>query len=108
MLGQPIYGVDLYLIDDAEMQRANLEYMGCAGVTNILSFPGGDGLSGSLLVSLDTLGRECVFYGQPLAIYWIRLLAHGIAHLAQLEHGDEHDLISQSCEQVAYRLLERL
>lgn len=97
-IGIPIFGVELYLLDDSSLWQANLDYMGCIGPTNILSFPAGSDLSGTLLLSLDALERESILYGQRRDRHCLRLLAHGIAHLAGLDHGEEHDRISQACE----------
>lgn len=104
-LGEPISGVELYLVPDAEISLANQQFMQVAGPTNILSFPGGSDLPGTLLLSLDTLQRECLIYGQDVQEHCLRLIAHGMAHLAQLEHGPEHDLLSSIFEDAAYEWL---
>jgi ssRNA-specific RNase YbeY (16S rRNA maturation enzyme) len=36
---------------------------------------------------VDTLEREAFLYGQEATAYCIRLLAHGLAHLAGRDHG---------------------
>ncbi|MBQ9405417.1 MAG: rRNA maturation RNase YbeY [Desulfovibrio sp.] len=79
--------VELFLLDDAHLSKANRQYMHCCGPTNVLSFPGGHGAVGTLLLSLDALRRECLFYGQDAGEHMVRLLAHGLAHLCGLEHG---------------------
>lgn len=89
--------VTLYLIDDGRMAQANTCYMGCSGPTNILSFPGGDGQPGQLLLSLPTLARECLLYGQDSTEHLLRLLAHGMGHLAGLDHGPEMDCLCEAC-----------
>lgn len=96
-----IPGVDLYLVDDAAMASANAEHLGFQGPTNVLSFPGAPGMAGTLLLSLDTLDRECLFYGQQPEEHLLRLLAHGMAHLAGLDHGPEMDALSAACEAAA-------
>ena len=101
--GEAISGLELYLVDDAMISEANAAYMGCPGPTNILSFPGGADLAGTLLLSLDTLERECVLYGQRREEHCIRLLAHGLAHLRGLEHGVLHDHVSSLCVAWAIR-----
>ncbi|MBQ7586302.1 MAG: rRNA maturation RNase YbeY [Desulfovibrionaceae bacterium] len=106
-IGSPILGIDLYLVNDSTIRQTNLQFMQCPGVTNILSFPGGEDLAGSLMLSLDTLERESLLYGQPLSAYTLRLLAHGLAHLAQLEHGEEHDKLSYACETAAKKIIRK-
>lgn len=86
--------VVLYLLNDARMARANARHMGCPGPTNILSFPGGTDSPGELLLSLDTLRRECLLYGQDGRRHAVRLLAHGMGHLCGLDHGPEMEALS--------------
>ena len=88
--------LDLTLSDDAFISAVNAERLGCAGPTNILSFPpaAGSGPGGGralLLLSLDTLERECLLYGQDAAQHVLRLLAHGMAHVSGLDHGPAMD-----------------
>mgnify|MGYP003620898838 CR=1 FL=1 len=88
--------VELFLLDDAAVAKANARHLGCAGPTNVLSFPGGTDAPGVLLLSLDTLQRECLLYGQDPSEHAIRLLAHGMGHLCGLDHGPVMDAL---CEQ---------
>jgi probable rRNA maturation factor len=75
------------LLRDADMAKLNEKYLHCPGPTNCLAFPvAGKGESG-LVLSLDALRRECLLYGQESGEHCIRLLAHGLAHLAGFEHG---------------------
>lgn len=95
--GRPVAAVDLFLLDDAGMAAANARHLGCRGPTNVLSFPGASGMAGTLLLSLDTLGRECLLYGQEPRGHLLRLLAHGMGHLAGLDHGPEMDALCAAC-----------
>lgn len=99
--GRPVSAVDLFLLDDAGMAVANARHLGCPGPTNVLSFPGAAGMAGTLLLSLDTLGRECLLYGQEPRGHLLRLLAHGMGHLAGLDHGPEMDALCGACEDAA-------
>lgn len=99
--GRPLEAVDLYLLDDAGMAMANARHLGCRGPTNVLSFPGTAGMAGSLLLSLDTLGRECLLYGQGPREHLLRLLAHGMGHLAGLDHGPEMEALCAACRGAA-------
>lgn len=95
--------IELHLLDDAAMSAANLHFMGCTGPTNVLSFPGGEGLPGILLLSLDTLARECLLYGQEPTEHFLRLLSHGMGHLAGLDHGPVMDRLCAACFSAARR-----
>ncbi len=99
--GRPLAGVELYLVTDAAMARANMRHMGCTGPTNVLSFPGGDAMPGTLLLSLDTLDRECLLYGQEPSEHLLRLLAHGMGHLAGLDHGPGMDALCAALTEAA-------
>lgn len=97
--------LSLYLVDDTMIGRANTTFMNCTGPTNILSFPGTKDLSGTLLLSVETYLRECVLYGQDCAEYLIRLLAHGICHVAGLDHGVVMDGLSGRLQQIVIQEL---
>ncbi|WP_291439688.1 rRNA maturation RNase YbeY [Desulfovibrio sp.] len=103
--GQAPEGVELYLLDDAAVARANAGHLGCTGPTNILSFPGGSGFPGALLLSLDTLRRECLLYGQDPAEHVVRLLAHGMGHLYGLDHGPVMDDLCERHMEAAWAAL---
>lgn len=108
--------LELTLVDDASIAETNLTYLDCPGPTNILSFPPyagfGPGLgtgspgTGLLLVSLDALARESYLYGQDLAGHTLRLLAHGMAHLAGYDHGAAMDALADVIFAAGARALE--
>ena len=88
--------LDLVLVRDGAMAVCNRTYMQCHGPTNVLSFPMDEELGketelGSLVLSVDTLHRECLLYGQDPREHCLRLLAHGLGHLAGYDHGPEMD-----------------
>ena len=95
-LGHRLESVELWLSDDAGQAATNLRCMGLKGPTNILSFPDEGG--GALSLAPLTYARERFFYGQEEREYFLRLLAHGMAHLCGLEHGTEMERL---CEELA-------
>ena len=97
--------VELFLLDDAAVAKANARHLDCTGPTNILSFPGGTDAPGVLLLSLDTLQRECLLYGQDASEHAIRLLAHGMGHLCGLDHGPVMDDLCQQFMDAAWAAL---
>lgn len=97
-LGENLGSVELYLADDAHIAWFNKNRLRINGPTNILSFPDGAG-NGTLLLSVDTYNRECLIYNQDRRHYLLRLLAHGLAHLAGYNHGPRLDFISNCCLQ---------
>lgn len=91
----------LRLTGDAGMSKANQAFRGLVGPTNVLSFPSGEAPGpgaclGDLVLSVDTLAREAFLYGQDPAEHTVRLLAHGVLHLAGLEHGEEMDALTEA------------
>lgn len=86
---------------DAEMSRINKNSLHLSGPTNILSFPGSRDMPSQLALSIDCWERECLTYQQMREIHFIQLLAHGFAHLANLEHGEEHDKLKDNCVMAA-------
>lgn len=99
--------VEILLVRDSAMAVANARFMGCAGPTNVLSFPDEAGNPvfgalakkgtippdpcGSLLLSVDTVRREARLFGKKTEDHSLFLLAHGLGHLAGYEHGPEMD-----------------
>lgn len=94
-------GIDLHCLRDGHMAPENAAYMGCPGPTNVLSFPGGEDMPGTLLFSVDTLYRESLLYGQSPLGYTVRLLAHGVGHLLGLDHGPAMDAVCALMEEAA-------
>lgn len=99
--GHVLPSLSLHLVDDGGMARANARHLGCTGPTNVLSFPGDASLPGQMLLSLPTWRRECLIYGQDGTEHLLRLLAHGMAHLAGLDHGPDMDALSARCLRAA-------
>lgn len=84
-----IAAAELALTNDQRIAILNKQYLGCQGPTNIITFPAGPSLPGSLYLSLDCLRREAIFFQQNIKTHFIRLLAHGTGHLAGLDHSQE-------------------
>lgn len=97
-MGERLGKIDLYLCDDAQIAWFNKNRLHISGPTNILSFPEENG-NGTMLLSLDALHRECRIYNQEPHYYCLRLLGHGLAHLAGHEHGPRLDFLSNCCLQ---------
>ncbi len=85
------FGLDLLLTDDRTITALNRRFLGLAGPTNVLGFPEVEPSSekrlGQICLSADTLFREARLYAQDPAAHLIRLLSHGVLHLAGYAHG---------------------
>ena len=53
---------------------------------------------GTLVLSVNTLERECLLYGQDPHQHAVRLLAHGLIHLLGYDHGEEMQELSNQLE----------
>ncbi|WP_243367214.1 rRNA maturation RNase YbeY [Fundidesulfovibrio soli] len=84
--------LEVRFVDDVEIARLNREFLGLTGPTNVLSFPSEDperpAYLGEIALSVDALRREAALYGQDPREHLVRLLAHGILHLAGYDHGE--------------------
>lgn len=94
-------GLDVRLVDDAAISVVNERHLGCTGPTNVLSFPSGDEPDedgrvwiGEMVLSVETLMRECHLYGQPPREHFCRLCAHSLLHLLGFDHGPEMDALT--------------
>ncbi len=90
--------VELVVATDGEISFINAMRMGCTGPTNILSFPEEGTSLGTLMLSAPTMERESVLYGQNVAEYARRLLAHGMGHLCGMDHGPGMDVFCTRLE----------
>lgn len=83
------------LTHDGSMKDLNRRFLGMQGPTNVLSFPesGRDSLDslGQLVINIDAIKRESCLYDQDPVDYLVRLLVHGILHLAGYGHGQDMD-----------------
>ena len=95
-------GISLYLTDDAEIQKLNKKFRGKDCHTDILSWDYDDNdpemnrakkddsavaeLAGELVVSAERVRHQAAENGWDFETELIRLLAHGCAHLAGVDH----------------------
>jgi probable rRNA maturation factor len=88
------YELSVLLCDDRRIAELNATYRGISEPTDVLSFsqadgddvPGDDALRGDVVVSLDTVRRNALSLGIPPAEEFIRVIVHGVLHLAGYEH----------------------
>ncbi|MCA9664407.1 MAG: rRNA maturation RNase YbeY [Myxococcales bacterium] len=78
----------MLLSDDERVQTLNRDYRGKDKTTDVLSFeaggaPGQHGLLGDIVISVEQAARQAP---GTLDDELVRLLAHGLAHLAGHDH----------------------
>jgi probable rRNA maturation factor len=116
-------GVEIAVVDDAEIRRLNRMFRGIGRRTDVLAFPleiaeAPAGLVGQVVISADTARRQARRLGVPLALELELLVTHGILHLvgyddrdpteADLMHRREREILSSTGEALPARLWEGL
>ena len=84
--------MDILVTHDLAMRDLNKRFLNMEGPTNVLGFPesgeqGTDSL-GQLVINVDAVKRESYLYGQDPYSYLVRLMVHGMLHLAGYGHGE--------------------
>jgi len=115
-LGMEGAELSLLLVDDREMARLNLQFLGRDGTTNVMAFsqlegegppPSSHKLLGDVVICLDTCGRESRDAGISFHQRFLELLVHGVLHLLGHEHeADRHGAALMALEE--RRVLEAM
>ncbi|MBS7539685.1 rRNA maturation RNase YbeY [Ancylobacter lacus] len=87
--------IAVMLTDDAGIRALNRDWRGKDKATNVLSFPspdvareGGDPHLGDIAIAYETLEREAISEGKPVANHLVHLAVHGTLHLIGHDHED--------------------
>ncbi len=108
VLGLESKELEIALVDDRVMSRIHKAAFGAVGPTNTLAFPAQNdarkNFLGEIVLSVDTLKRECHLYAQEYTTYLIRLLTHAVLHLTGMAHGPEMDALT---DQVVEAVISR-
>lgn len=90
--------VSLYITDDQEMMRYNLEYRGINSSTDVLSFNNefidletGEAYFGDVIISFDTAKQQALEYNHSIEEELQFLVIHGLLHLFGYNHENEID-----------------
>jgi probable rRNA maturation factor len=88
--------IGITLVNDAEQRRLNAGFAGRDAPTNVLAFPawragmkfppGVPILLGDVVLAFETVAREAVEQGKPLADHLRHLIVHGVLHLVGYDH----------------------
>jgi probable rRNA maturation factor len=107
-VGRPGSGVDVAIVDDAEIRRLNARHRGIRRRTDVLAFPleatdTPGQLLGQIVISADAARRQARRLSVPLALELDLLVTHGTLHLvgyddrdpveADLMHHRERDIL---------------
>ena len=97
-LGKGDWDLSILVCDDSFIRGLNRQYRDKDEATDVLSFEQGEAyrdpdgadrfLAGDIVISLDALARNAVEFGISRDEELRRLIAHGILHLAGMDHED--------------------
>jgi len=98
------------LVDDAEIQRLNREYLGRDGVTDVIAFSLGspEQQLGDVYVGADQARRQAEALGVPLREELARLAIHGVLHVLGHDHPEGDDRFASPMYVLQERLLEEV
>jgi probable rRNA maturation factor len=116
--GCPDAELSVLIVDDAEIQVINRDYLNRDRPTNVISFAmqegeGGGvqpGLLGDVVISADTAARDALEAGIALESELYFLLLHGILHLLGFDHErgtEEEARCMEAREKEIFALLEK-
>jgi probable rRNA maturation factor len=95
-LGKQGWNVSVLLCDDSCIQELNSNYRGIDKPTDVLSFsqemnlPNRENcLAGDVVISIETMKKNAQEFGVSEPDELKRLLAHGILHLAGMDHDTD-------------------
>jgi probable rRNA maturation factor len=102
--------VSIVLTGDSNMQELNRTWRGIDKPTNVLSFPAPSPrvghMLGDIVISYETLKRECDDEGRIFLHHLAHLAVHGFLHLVGYDH--ETDAEADAMEALESKILARL
>ena len=116
ILGLNNWELSVLLCNNKYIKSLNAEYLNKDEPTDILSFPlgeqipGGPFLAGDLVISLDALEENAVFFKVSEDEELRRLLVHGILHLSGYNHNTNEagEPMLKIQEEILARLTEKI
>lgn len=85
-LAPGVESLGVRFVSDREMRRVNRRFRGKDETTDVLTFPGGDGHLGDILVSVPAARRQAVAAGHGLDRELRTLLLHSVLHCLGYDH----------------------
>ena len=94
--------ISYVFVDDERLLKINMEYLGHDWYTDIVTFDyvSGDTLSGDIFISIDRVRDNAKKYKVDFADEVLRVMAHGILHLAGYnDKTEEESLVMRAKEE---------
>lgn len=112
-LPEQVNELSLLFTDDTEIHDLNKQYRGKDRPTDVLSFSQLEGVQdafntslGDIVISCDTASRQAKELEHPLAEELLRLLIHGILHLAGYDHENVPEIAVKEMQDLEDRLFD--
>ena len=113
--GCPDAQLSILIVDDAQIQEVNHDYLGKDRPTNVISFAMQEGegggvqpdLLGDVVISAETAARDAYEAQASFESELYFLLLHGILHLLGYDHED-NPVEARRMEQKSEELLQRV
>lgn len=100
--GKNTGAVQLCLVNEQEIANLNRDFLHCNGPTNVLSFSAMDEMYANIFLASSFILREACLYGQKSDEYLLRMLAHGLCHIAGMDHGPDMEYLTELCLEAVY------
>ena len=105
--------LSILLVDDAQIEVLNKEYLNRYGPTNVIAFPMRAGrfsniaphLLGDVVISVETAVKEAKSAGNSMEERFTQLLVHGILHLLGYDH-EKTELEAHKMEKKSNEILK--
>lgn len=91
--------ISVFFCNDEYIKELNKNYRNIDNATDVLSFENGGTYddeegnwfcAGDIIISLETLSENSLYFDENKDDEFKRLLVHGILHLNGMDHGEEH------------------
>jgi len=104
LLHPPLRELSIALVDDAQIKRLHLHFLGEGSVTDVLSFPleldrAGRVLSGEIVVCVPQARRQARRLGTTLADELLLYVLHGLLHLCGWDDRTAADFVAMHAQE---------
>ena len=113
MNGVDACDINIVFINDEAIAEMNMKYRDKQGPTDVLAFilseEGEEKLEGEVYVSLERAESQALDLGVPFPEETIRLVTHGLLHLAGMTHDtvEDHESMTASTEMLVEKYFGR-
>lgn len=93
--------LSIVLADDEFVRELSHQYRGKDKPTNVLSFPGGEGELGDIVLAFETIKREAKEQNKSFSAHTAHMIVHGIMHLLGFDHEEDANAKKMEAKEIA-------